>query len=127
MQNRSIDLIPNATVTDGDPNYAGTYIVTNNTILNTSMLGASATYTYTADPDGAGNLGESVDLIVTVADYGQLNITALTVSSDNSNSSYAKAGDQVNITLITDGSDIANITGTILGDAALQIIHLVVQ
>ena len=118
LQNSSIDLIPNATVTDGDPNYAGTYTVTNNTILNTSMLGASATYTYTADPDGAGNLGESVDLIVTVADYGQLNITALTVSSDNSNSSYAKAGDQVNITLITDGSDIANITGTILGDAS---------
>ena len=84
-------MIPNATATDGDPNYAGTYTVTNNTILNTSILGASATYTYTADPDGAGNLGESVDLIVTVTDYTQLNITALTVSSDNSNSSYARA------------------------------------
>ena len=118
LQNRSTDMIPNATATDGDPNYAGTYTVTNNSILNTSMLGASATYTYTADPDGAGNLGESVDLIVTVADYTQLNITALTVSSDNSNSSYARAGDQVNITLITDGSDIASITGAILGDAS---------
>ena len=111
-------MIPNATATDGDPNYAGTYTVTNNTILNTSILGASATYTYTADPDGAGNLGESVDLIVTVTDYTQLNITALTVSSDNSNSSYARVGDQVNITLITDGSDIVNVTGTILGDAS---------
>ena len=36
--------------------------------------------------------------------------------SDNSNNSYAKAGDQVNITLITDGSDITNATGSILGD-----------
>ena len=52
LQNRSTDMIPNATATDGDPNYAGTYTVTNNTILNTSILGASATYTYTADPDG---------------------------------------------------------------------------
>ena len=69
LQNRSTDMIPNATATDGDPNYAGTYTVTNNSILNTSMLGASATYTYTADPDGAGNLGSSVDLIVTVALY----------------------------------------------------------
>ena len=34
-------------------------------------------------------------------------------------------GDQVNITLITDGSDIANITGTILGDASFT--NLVVQ
>ena len=35
LQNRSTDMIPNATATDGDPNYAGTYTVTNNSILNT--------------------------------------------------------------------------------------------
>ena len=51
-----------------------------------------------------------------MVDYGSLNITDLTVHSDNSNNSYAKAGDQVNITLITDGSDITNATGSILGD-----------
>ena len=77
---------------------------------------SSAIYTYTADPDGAGNTGASVNLTVTVVDYGSLNITDLTVHSDNSNNSYAKAGDQVNITLITDGSDITNATGSILGD-----------
>ena len=116
LQNRSINLIPNATVTDGDPNYNRTYGVTKNITLNPSMLGSSAIYTYTANPDGAGNIGKSVNLTVTVVDYGSLNITDLTVRSDNSNNNYAKAGDQVNITLITDGSDITNITGTILGD-----------
>ena len=84
--------------------------------MDTSILGSSAIYTYTAGPDGAGNLGESVNLTVTVVDYHLLNITGLTVHSNNSNNSYAKVGDQVNITLITDGSDITNITGSILGD-----------
>ena len=116
LQNRSTDLIPNATATDGDPNYNSTYDVTSNITLDTSILGSSAIYTYTAGPDGAGNTGASVNLTVTVVDYGSLNITDLTVHSDNSNNSYAKAGDQVNITLITDGSDITNATGSILGD-----------
>ena len=84
--------------------------------MDTSILGSSAIYTYTAGPDGAGNLGESVNLTVTVVYYNLLNITGLTVHSNNSNNSYAKVGDQVNITLITDGSDITNITGSILGD-----------
>ena len=116
LQNRTTDLIPNATATDGDPNYNSTYDVTSNITLDTSILGSSAIYTYTAGPDGAGNLGESVNLTVTVVDYHLLNITGLTVHSNNSNNSYAKVGDQVNITLITDGSDITNITGSILGD-----------
>ena len=116
LQNRSTDLIPNATATDGDPNYNSTYDVTSNITLDTSILGSSAIYTYTAGPDGAGNLGESVNLTVTVVYYNLLNITGLTVHSNNSNNSYAKVGDQVNITLITDGSDITNITGSILGD-----------
>ena len=71
-----------------------------------ASIGSSAIYTYTPDPDGAGNIGESVNLTVTVVDYGLLNITGLTVHSNNSNNSYAKAGDQVNITIVTDGSDI---------------------
>ena len=116
LQNRSTNLIPNATVTDDDPNYNHTYAVTSNITLNASMVGSSAIYTYTPDPDGAGNIGESVNLTVTVVDYGLLNITGLTVHSNNSNNSYAKAGDQVNITIVTDGSDIKNITGSILGD-----------
>ena len=34
--------------------------------LDTSILDSSAIYTYTAGPDGAGNLGESVNLTVVV-------------------------------------------------------------
>ena len=53
---------------------------------------------------------------MTVVDYNPLTITSLTVSSDNfANSSYAKAGDEINITLVTDGSDVGNVTGNILG------------
>ena len=46
---------------------------------------------------------------VTVVDYNSLNITSLTIVSNNSNNSYAKAGDQVNITIVTDGSDVGNV------------------
>ena len=50
-----------------------------------------------------------------MVDYNSLNITSLTIVSNNSNNSYAKAGDQVNITIVTDGSDVGNVTGNILG------------
>ena len=54
---------------------------------------------------------------MTVVDYAPLNVTSLTVSSNNSvNSSYAKAGDNVTITLVTDGSDVETATGNILGN-----------
>ena len=108
---------PGVVASDGDPNYVQTYTTINNSLtLNTSIIGSNVTYTYTADPDGAGNLGESITRNVTVVDYNPLGITSLSVSSNNSDSSYAKAGDQVNITIVTDGSDIANATGYILGD-----------
>ena len=105
-----------ATSSDGDPNYAKTYVVTNNSNLDTALIGSTVIYTYTANSDGAGNLGEHITRNVTVVDYNPLSITSLTVNSTNSNNSYAKAGDQVNITIVTDGSDVGNITGTILGD-----------
>ena len=84
--------------------------------MNTSEIGSTAIFTYTAKPDGAGNLGSSVTRNVTVVEYNLLNITSLTTSSNNPiNSSYAKAGDNVTITIETDGI-IETITGNILGD-----------
>ena len=81
------------------------------------MIGSSVNYTYTADPDGAGNPGASINRTVTIVDYDPLSITSFTVHSNNSaNSSYAKAGDKITITLVTDGSDVGNATGNILGD-----------
>ena len=109
-------IIPDAIARDGSPGYSAlNYTITNGS-LNTSKIGSNTTYTYTADTDAAGNPGASITRNVTVIDYSQLGITSLSVSSSNSNSSYAKAGDQVNITIVTDGSDIANATGYILGD-----------
>ena len=52
---------------------------------------------------------------MTVRDYNPLNVTSLTVKSDNSvNSSYAKAGDEIEIKLKTDG-DATNAINYITG------------
>ena len=118
LQNRSIDRIPNATASDGSPGYLGLYNTTITGNLDNSIIGSTANYTYTAYPDAAGNLGDSINLTVTVTDYPPINITSLTVKSDNSvnSSSYARAGDKIIITLDTDGTDVGNVTGNILGD-----------
>ena len=109
-----------AIASDGSPGYdASNYSTSKTGNVNTSDIGSIVTYTYTAYDDAAGNPGASATRIVTVVDYDPLNVVSLTVNSSNSiNSSYAKAGDNVTITLVTDGSDITNITGAILGDAS---------
>ena len=60
------EVIPGATVTDGDPNYSGGYNVSMNDTLDTSILGLVVNYTYTANPDTAGNPGKSVNRTITV-------------------------------------------------------------
>ena len=116
VQNSSIEPILKATVTDGDPYYSKEYTLTTSNDLNTSEIGSTAIFTYTAKPDGAGNPGSSVTRNVTVVEYNLLNITSLTTSSNNPiNSSYAKAGDEITINLRHDGI-IQNVTGNILGD-----------
>ena len=109
-----------AIASDGSPGYnASNYSTSKTGNVNTSDIGSIVTYTYTAYDDAAGNPGASATRTVTVVDHEPINVTSLTVNSSNSvNNSYAKAGDNVTITLVTDGSDITNITGTILGDAS---------
>ena len=109
-----------AIASDGSPGYdASNYSTSKTGNVNTSDIGSIVTYTYTAYPDAAGNPGASATRTVTVVDHEPINVTSLTVSSNNSaNSSYAKAGDEITIALVTDGSDITNITGAILGDAS---------
>ena len=88
-------IIPGATAYDGSPGYSASYSTSITGNLNTSIIGSNVTYTYTAHPDTAGNLGESVTRNVTVVDYEPITVTSLIVSSDNSvNSSYAKVGDR---------------------------------
>ena len=41
--------IPGATVTDGDPGYSPNYTITTTGTLDTSNVGSSVIYTYTAD------------------------------------------------------------------------------
>ena len=85
-------------------------------LIDTSIVGSTVTYTYTADADTVGNAGTSVSRTVTVIDYKPFNVTSLTVSDDNSvNGIYAKAGDEIRLTLKTDAI-IENVVGTILGD-----------
>ena len=110
-------VIPGAIAKDGSPEYlASNYTVTNDS-LDTETVGSTANYTYTAHTDAAGNLGESINRTVTIVDYNPLNVTNLTVNSTNSiNNNYAKAGDVITITLDTDGTDVGNATGDILGD-----------
>ena len=61
--------IPGATVTDGDPGYSPNYTITTTGTLDTSNVGSSVIYTYTADADTVGNPGDSVTRTVTVIDY----------------------------------------------------------
>ena len=66
LPNSANPSIPNAVATDGDPNYTGNYSITTNGTLDTSVLNSVILYTYTAEPDSAGNLGSSIDRTVIV-------------------------------------------------------------
>ena len=98
------------------PGYSASYSTSITGILNTSIIGSNAlTLHVYAHDDAAGNTGESITRTVTVIDYNPLNVTSLTVKSDNSvNSSYAKAGDEIEIKLKTDG-DATNAINYIIG------------
>ena len=106
--------IPGATVSDGDPNYSGIVNITTNGTLNTSKIGSVILYTYTVDSDGAGNTGDIISRIVTVAVFEPIPINSLTIAS-SSGTNYANAGKNITVTLVADGTDLVNFTGTLLG------------
>ena len=109
-------IIPDAIASDTSPGYSASYSTSITGILNTSIIGSNVTYTYTAYPDVAGNLGESVTRNVTVVDYEPITVTDLIATSSNSaNSSYAKVGDKIELEFTHDAT-IENVTGDILGD-----------
>ena len=110
-------IIPGAIVTDGDPEYSPSYTVTTTGNLDTSNVGSTVTYTYTASSDIVGNPGASVNRTVTVIDYDPISVTNLAVSSNNAvNDSYAKAGDTITISFTADSSDITSVSGILLGN-----------
>ena len=69
-------IIPGATAYDGSPGYSASYSTSITGNLNTSIIGSNVTYTYTAHPDAAGNLGESINRLVTVRDYNHSTLQA---------------------------------------------------
>ena len=106
-------IIPNVTVTDGDPNYSGGFTLNKNATIDTAINGSVYNYTYTADADNAGNPGESVSSIITIIDAEPITVTSLSIASSSGNN-FARADQNITITLETSGSNIINATGTIL-------------
>ena len=60
--------IPNVTVSDGDPNYLGGFTLVKSNTVDATILGSVYNYTYTANPDGSGNTGDSVTRTIVVVD-----------------------------------------------------------
>ena len=107
--------ILNVTVTDGDPNYSGNYTLTTpDGLVNANINGSVYNYTYTADADTAGNPGDSVSRIITIIDALPINVTSLGIAS-SSDDNFANADKTITVTLETDGTDLGNFTGTLLG------------
>ena len=104
---------PSATVADqGNPSYAGT-ITARPATLDTSSSG-NKTITYTAPADAAGNVPVPITRIVAVEDAPPIEITLFTITSNNNNNSYAKAGDTLTIQSSINYT-IASFTATIFG------------
>ena len=75
--NGTVDpIIPGVNVTDGDPNYSGNFTLATNATADATINGSVYNYTYTADADNAGNLGESVSRIITIIDAEPITVTS---------------------------------------------------
>ena len=116
--NGTVDpIIPNVTVTDGDPNYSGGFTLSTNDTndkIDTAIIGSVYNYTYTADADTAGNPGESVSRIITIIEADPITVTSLSIASSSGNN-FANTGKTITVTLVTDSTDLGNFTGTLLG------------
>ena len=81
------------------------------TNLDTSSLGEQ-NITYSAPPDAAGNVPDSINRTVTVQ-AKPLGLETLTIGSNNKqNNLYAKTGDKITITLVANGT-IGSATATV--------------
>ena len=99
-------------VIDNDPNYTQTSATTSNNINNTKL--GSYEVTYLTQPDSAGNIPETKTRNVTVVELDPITLTSLTIASSSGNN-FANAGKTITVTLETDGTDLGDFTGTLLG------------
>ena len=107
-------IIRNVTVTDGDPNYSGNFTLDANATVDATIIGSAYNYTYTADTDTAGNPGDSVSRIITIVEADPIAVTSLSIAS-SSGDNFANAGKIITVSLETDGTDLGNFTGILLG------------
>ena len=105
--------IPNVIVSDGDPNYSGNFTLDKNATVNTTIMGSAYKYTYTADSDTAGNLGDSINRIITIGTK-PITVTSLSITSSSGNN-FANASKNITVTLETDSTDLGNFTGNLFG------------
>ena len=90
--NGTVDpIIPNVTVTDGDPKYSSGFTLNTNATIDTAINGSVYNYTYTAVADNAGNPGDSVSRIITIIDAEPITVTSLSIASSSGNN-FANAG-----------------------------------
>ena len=97
--------IPDVTVSDGDPNYLGGFTLVKSNTVDATILGSVYDYTYTANPDGSGNTGDSVTRTIVVVDN-----TSSTSCMDPESSYNVITGD--NSSIITGTADNDLIYGT---------------
>ena len=94
--NSTNPFIPGAVVVDGDPDHPRNHSITTNGTLNTFIINSVIIYTYTAEPDGAGNLGSSVTRTVIVKDK-------IPTKSSSSNSAPTLGKTSFGAQLVTNG------------------------
>ena len=84
--------------TASDLSYAGDIPVTGTSNFDITKSG-NYTFTYTAPNDEADNPGPIITRNVIVKDTPPIGITTFSISSDNTNTAYAKAGDELDLFL----------------------------
>ena len=86
-----------------DLSYAADIPVTGVNNFNITQSG-NYTFTYTAPDDEAGNPGPIITRNVIVKDTPPIGITTFSISSDNTNTAYAKAGDEISFYLVVNNT-----------------------
>ena len=104
---------PGAAIADQDnPSYAGT-ITARPATLDTSSAG-NKTITYTAPPDAAGNMPDSITRIVRVLDAPPIDIASLSLGGSNSSHPFHVKGGDVLTLVLEINYTIASYNATIL-------------
>ncbi|MDI1495344.1 MAG: LVIVD repeat-containing protein, partial [Cenarchaeum symbiont of Oopsacas minuta] len=70
-----------------------------------------------SSPPPQNSTNKSTTQIITTIDADPITVTSLTIASNGNGNIHAREGQNVTVTLTTDGTDLGNVTGAILGRA----------